>query len=155
VKILSYLAQVIASTAFSGYFPIAPGTVGAAVAITVLFILPALSWELLTIASVVFFFVGVWATTEAEKLWGHDAGRINWDEVVGMMVTVVALPKHWISYFAAFIVFRFFDVVKPYPIGNSQKLPGGWGIMIDDVLAGVFSNILLQIFFRLLVHIDL
>ena len=155
MKKTTYLAQVIASTAYSGYFPIAPGTVGAAVAIAVLFILPPLSWEVLSIASIVFFFVGVWAATEAEKLWGHDAGRINWDEVVGMMVTVVVLPKHWISYCAAFFVFRFFDVIKPYPIGISQKLPGGWGIMIDDVLAGVFSNILLQIFFRVLVHIDL
>lgn len=83
-----------------------------------------------------------------EKDWGHDSGRIVWDEVVGMMITVAALPKEWLIYLVAFIVFRFFDILKPFPVNKSQNLPHGWGVMVDDVLAGIYANIVLQILAR-------
>jgi len=145
-------SATIASTFGSGFFPIAPGTVGAFIAIVVLYLLPAISAWTLFFSSVIFFFIGVWVSTEAEKKWGHDAGRINWDEVVGMMVTVLALPKVWFIYVVGFLLFRLFDVVKPYPANASQALPRGWGIMVDDVIAGIYSNIILQIVFRLILN---
>lgn len=97
------------------------------------------------------FFIGVWASQQAENVWGHDAGRINWDEVIGMLVSIIALPKTWIVYLAAFMLFRLLDIVKPFPANASQKLPGGWGVMTDDVIAAVYCNLALQIVFRLII----
>lgn len=90
----------------------------------------------------------MWVSTICEKEWGHDPGRVNWDEVVGMIVSVSALPKHWLIYSLAFILFRLFDILKPFPANVSQKLKQGWGVMTDDIVAAVYTNILLQIFFR-------
>ncbi len=142
---------MIASTFYSGLFPIAPGTVGSAIAIAVLFLVPGLTVPVLITAAVVSYFIGIWAAAEAEKAWGHDAGKINWDEVSGMIVSVVFLPQDWMVYGAAFFVFRFFDILKPFPADRAQNLPGGWGVMTDDIIAGLYTNIVLQIVFRLLI----
>ncbi|MBN2413801.1 phosphatidylglycerophosphatase A [candidate division KSB1 bacterium] len=146
-------ALFIATTFYSGYFPIAPGTVGSFVAIVALWLLPPLSWLSLSIISIVGFIIGVWASNIAEEHWGHDPGRVNWDEVVGMIITIIALPKNWIIYVCAFFVFRLFDVVKPYPVNKTEKLPAGLGIMSDDVVAGIFANVVLQIVFRFIVKL--
>lgn len=148
-------ALFIASTFYSGYFPIAPGTVGSFVAIMVLWFLPPLSWLSLSIISIVGFIIGVWASNIAEEYWGHDPGRVNWDEVIGMIITVITLPKHWIIYVCGFFVFRFFDVLKPYPVNKLEKLPRGLGIMSDDVLAGIYANVVLQIVFRFVVKLPI
>lgn len=139
----------IASTGFTGYFPIAPGTVGSAVAIVALWFLPEFSWPVLLASSILFFIIGGWCATQAEDAWGHDAGKINWDEVVGQMITVIALPKTLTIYVAAFFAFRLFDIIKPPPVRHLESMPKGWGVMIDDVAAGIYANILLQIIFRI------
>lgn len=142
-------AQVIATTFFSGFFPIAPGTVGAAVAAFLLWLLPPFSSFLLLVLTIVFFFIGVWASTRSERLWQEkDPGRINWDEFVGMMASVLFLPRSWSVLLVAFIVFRIFDVVKPFPVNRAEKIKSGWGIMLDDIYAGIYSNIILQIAVR-------
>ncbi|MBN1543008.1 phosphatidylglycerophosphatase A [candidate division KSB1 bacterium] len=143
-------AIVLATTLGTGYCPIAPGTVGAFVtAIVLWFLSPIPWWSLLSIA-VAAFFLGVVVARISDAAWGsHDSGRINWDEVVGMMVTLVALPKTPAVFTAAFLLFRFFDIVKPFPVRQAEKLPHGWGVMGDDVLAGIYSNIVLQLVFRL------
>ncbi len=146
-------ACFLATTFGSGYFPVAPGTVGALVAIAVLWFLPQISLFTFILATIAFYFVGIWAATLAEEVWEHDAGKINWDEVVGMMVTVIALPKTATVYIAAFFAFRIFDIIKPAPARQSEKLPGGWGVMTDDVIAGFYSNILLQIVFRIFIKV--
>ena len=140
----------IASTAFTGYFPIAPGTVGSAVAIVALWFLPHFSWQILIGLSILFYLFGLWAATKAEDVWGHDAGKITWDEVVGQIVTVIALPKTLPVFFAAFLAFRFFDIVKIAPARQAERLPKGWGVMTDDVIAGIYANIMLQFIFRVL-----
>ena len=147
------IALFIASTFYSGYFPIAPGTVGSFVAILILLFLPALPWWLLSIIAFVGFFIGVWASNIAEEFWGHDPGRVNWDEVIGMIITIIALPKHWIIYMCGFFVFRLFDVINPFPVNKLEKLPAGLGIMSDDVLAGIYANIVLQIVFRFIIKL--
>ncbi len=150
-----YTALCIATTFFSGLFPIAPGTVGAFIAVVVLWFLPPLSWLTLVIASAIFFVIGVWASDIAETEWGKDPGKVNWDEVVGMMITVIALPaKHWIIYVAAFFAFRIFDIIKPFPVNRMEKIKGGMGIMADDVMAGIYSNLVLQIIFRFIYHVS-
>ncbi len=146
---MKLLAKIIGSVFGSGFSPVAPGTVGSFVAIAALWLAPPVSAAWLTLAAIVFFFVGVWASAICEQDWGHDPGRVVWDEVVGMMVTVIAAPRNLTVYAAAFVLFRFFDILKPFPVNRSQRLPGGWGVMVDDVLAGLLGNIVLQILFRL------
>ncbi|HPG41358.1 MAG TPA: phosphatidylglycerophosphatase A [bacterium] len=150
---MNKFALFLATTCYSGYCPVAPGTVGAFIAVVALWFLPALSTPVLGSVFIASYFVGVWASGIAEKAWGVDPGRVNWDEVAGMMITLLFLPKHWIIYAAGFLAFRFFDVLKPWPVNVMEKLPGGWGIMSDDVMAGIYSNIVLQILFRLLIKL--
>ncbi len=144
------VAKVIGTTFGSGFFPIAPGTVGSAVAAVALWFLPMIQPATLVFITAIFFFIGVWASTKCEREWGHDPGKVNWDEVVGMTITLMAVPKHWIVYLAGFFLFRFFDVLKPFPIHKLQSLPRGWGVMADDVLAAIYANVILQIVFQLI-----
>jgi phosphatidylglycerophosphatase A len=119
------IALFIASTCYSGFFPVAPGTVGALIAVVVLWLLPEFSIPVLVASCIVIYFIGVWVSGIAENAWGHDPGKVNWDEVAGMLVTLLFLPKHWMIYVAGFLAFRFFDVVKPFPVNRMEKLPGG------------------------------
>lgn len=89
--------------------------------------------------------VGVWSATVVEKQWGHDSNRIVVDELLGMCISLFLIPVSWKYIVTAFILFRFFDIVKPLYIRKAEALPRGWGVMADDVLAGIYSNILLQI----------
>ncbi|RPI02280.1 MAG: phosphatidylglycerophosphatase A [Calditrichaeota bacterium] len=139
-------AALFLGTAFgSGYSPVAPGTVGSMLAVVVLWFLPEMSIKYWVHVIIVMFFIGVWAATECEKVWGHDAGRINWDEVVGMMISLLTLPKTGWTFLAAFILFRFFDIVKPFPVYQAQGLPKGWGVMADDVIAGLYSLLVMRL----------
>ncbi|MBN1481875.1 phosphatidylglycerophosphatase A [candidate division KSB1 bacterium] len=144
------LAHIIGSTFGIGYFPLAPGTAGSFVTITILWFLPALTPLLWVIVLPSFFFIGVWAATICEQDWGHDPGRVVWDEVVGMMIAVYMMPKQWPIYASAFVLFRFFDILKPFPVHQSQKLPKGWGVMVDDVIAGIYAFIICHILFGLI-----
>jgi len=95
---------------------------------------------------------GVWSSSVMEQFWGKDPSKVVIDEVAGMCVSLVFLPVNVKYLLAAFILFRFFDIVKPLYIRKTEALPRGWGIMLDDVLAGIYTNILLQcvLWFRLL-----
>jgi phosphatidylglycerophosphatase A len=142
------VACAVATTLYSGCFPVAPGTVGAALAGVVLWFLRidqglALSGLLLLVT-----LVGVWAAGRAEARWGKDPGRVNWDEVAGMMVSLLFLPRSVTVFIMAFILFRFFDILKPPPVNTAEKLPGGWGIMADDLMAGLYTNIIMQLVVR-------
>jgi phosphatidylglycerophosphatase A len=141
------LAVWIATSGGVGFFPLWPGTVGAAVGlvgVAALQRLPLnearLSATLLLTSSAIFG-VGVWAAGRAERLLGcRDPGPVVVDEVVGQMVTFLASPDaSWKVLLAGFTLFRFFDVVKPFPAGRAEDLPGGWGVMTDDVVAGFYS----------------
>jgi phosphatidylglycerophosphatase A len=89
--------------------------------------------------------VGVWSSDVVEKIWGKDPSKVVIDEAAGMCISLLFLPVNWKYVLAALILFRFFDIVKPLFIKKVEKFPGGWGIMLDDVLAGVYANILLQL----------
>ncbi len=131
-------------------FLLARRLVGAAVALFVLLLVGPVPTALLGFAAVGLFFVGVWAAGVAEKAYGHDAGKINIDEVVGMLCAVLFLPQTTWTLLAAFFLFRLFDVLKPFPANRSQALPRGWGVMADDVIAGVYANLVVQVGLRLL-----
>lgn len=134
----------------SGLLPKAPGTFGTLAAIplyllcTTVLHLPL--WQyvaVLVLASV----LGVYFCASASKAMGvHDHGAIVWDEIVGYGITMIAAPQGWLWIFAGFVLFRFFDIVKPGPIGWLDKnTHGGFGIMIDDILAGFFAFMSLQL----------
>ncbi len=132
----------------AGYSPIAPGTAGSLLALILFGLLPAASVVWLLISGIVFF-VGVKISTLIECDKGEDPSLVVIDEIVGQWIALLFLPAYPLMVFvAAFFLFRLFDIWKPYPIDLSQKLNGGWGIMIDDVLAGIYANLVLQIILR-------
>jgi phosphatidylglycerophosphatase A len=139
------VALVIATALGAGYSPIASGTAGSAVALLILWLVP-----FSRVGLVVFFVVvtvaGTWAAHVAEAAVGSkDPGVIVIDEVAGMTLSVLALPLPLTVpvLFVGFVMFRIFDVVKPFPAGRSQALRGGVGVMIDDIIAGLYALILL------------
>jgi len=101
---------------------------------------------LLPLGSVILFGVGQWSATQVEALWGKDSSKVVIDEVLGMCVSLCWLPVQVSYYLAAFLLFRFFDILKPLFIKRLEALPGGWGVMADDLLAGIYTNIILQVF---------
>jgi phosphatidylglycerophosphatase A len=94
--------------------------------------------------------VGVWSAEKMERHWGKDNYRIVIDEVVGMCLTLLFVPVRWQVVLTGLLLFRFFDIAKPLYIRRMENLKGGWGVMMDDVLAGVYSNLLLQLLARLI-----
>jgi len=127
----------------SGYIPVAPGTAGSIVAILLyyLFYINPLEWIVLTI---LFFVIGVWSATQIEKDIGKDPSIVVIDEIVGQWIALLFLPYSLTIVIGAFIFFRLFDILKPYPINKLENMKGGLGIMIDDVLAGIYANLVLQ-----------
>ena len=96
------------------------------------------------IITAVITLLGVWSSTIVEQIWGKDPGRVVIDEVAGMCISLLFLPVSVKYLLCALILFRFFDIVKPLFIRKMELLPGGWGIMMDDVLAGIYTNLLLS-----------
>ncbi|HLX93993.1 MAG TPA: phosphatidylglycerophosphatase A [Puia sp.] len=88
--------------------------------------------------------LGIWSATLLEKIWGKDNGRIVIDEVAGMCVSLIALPINLRNVLLGLVLFRFLDITKPLMIRRSESLPAGWGVMADDLLAGIFTNLILQ-----------
>lgn len=138
----------------AGYSPFAPGTMGALVG--VLFLVPNLFIStrftgsypidpILILLTLVFFFIGVKATNELEPEWGHDPQKIVIDEIIGFWIAMIAVPYTAWTLFAGFVLFRIFDIWKPLGIRKMEKFKGGWGVMLDDVLAGIYANIVLQV----------
>ena len=149
---MTRLAVFIATVGYCGYFPVAPGTVGSAAGL--LFYL-FVWWTGSPIVEVgliaALFAVGVWAGTTAERYFGGiDPGPIVVDEVVGMLITLAFIPVGWTGMLAAFVLFRIFDVIKPWPAGRLEALHGGLGVMADDAMAAVYANLSLRLLVWLL-----
>lgn len=137
----------------SGLLPKAPGTWGTLAAIPLYLLLAPLPLTAYLGLTLLAFTVGVWACgrTGAE-LGVHDHSAIVWDEVVGLLVTMTAVPSGWPWLLAGFVLFRLFDIWKPWPIGQvDRKVAGGLGVMLDDVLAGLMALAVLQVPVRLIV----
>lgn len=138
------IIETIASCFYTGYIPGAPGTYGS------LFALILISrFNILTtnISIITFIIIGLIFSTLMEKQTGKkDDQRIVIDEFVGMLITFYFVEPNYTYLIIGFILFRLYDIYKPYPIKNIQDLPSGWGIMLDDILAGVYARIVLQIF---------
>jgi phosphatidylglycerophosphatase A len=97
------------------------------------------------VATILILALGVWSANKMEAEWGEDSPKIVIDEVAGMCLTLLFVPVRWPYVIGGLILFRFFDIAKPLYIRKMESFPGGWGVMMDDVLAGIYSNIILQV----------
>lgn len=144
--------KAIASVGGIGYIK-GGGTIAAAVVCVGLYlgIMFQIDTEVpLLLFSLVSFVVGVYTASRVEPDWGKDSRRVVIDEVQGMTVSLLFLPITVYTILAGFVLFRVFDIWKPLYIRRTERFPGGWGVMLDDVAAGIYANIVLQIAIRLL-----
>lgn len=149
--------RFIATAGYAGYIPFAPGTMGTLVALVLYVILGYLTKDLsgyyqvnslIFIISLISFYPSVWISGWMEKETGkEDPGIIVIDEVLGYWVTVAFLPFNWKTVIIGFFLFRILDIVKPFPANSSQSLKNGWGVVVDDIIAGVYANILIRIMY--------
>jgi phosphatidylglycerophosphatase A len=135
---------MIASVFYIGYLPIAPGTIGSLAALIPYYFL-CNNAVLMAAVILAVTILGFMTTGRMEKMFGEkDPGEIVIDEFSGMLISLYRIPPAMGYVVTGFILFRFFDIVKPKPIKNLEKLNGGLGIMSDDIMAGVYTNIILQ-----------
>ena len=144
--------KLVATSFGAGFLPVAPGTWGSLVAIALW--IPLYLWAsvgataIITIAAILLYmWAGVWASNIAEKYWGKDPVAACADETVGQWIALIPVTPlcPWWEILIAFALFRLFDIYKPLGIKKMEKFPGGWGMMADDILAGVYAAILIFI----------
>jgi phosphatidylglycerophosphatase A len=137
-------ALLIATALGVGYVPVAPGTFGSAAGLVVWALLPATTAVQAAVIALLFA-AGAWSGTVAERHFGRfDPGEVVVDEVMGMLITLFMNPVGWLGAFVGFLLFRFTDIVKPFPARRLEHLPGGIGIMADDGMAAVYANLALR-----------
>lgn len=144
------LHEILSSFFGIGYIKKGGGTVAAIATAFIWFVAVAVpdSWIVIGVVLLVIIY-GIWAGNEVEKKWGKDSSKVVIDEVAGMLVALIFIPVTTINVLIALLLFRFFDILKPLLIRRLEQMPGGWGVMGDDVLAGIYSNIILQLFLLL------
>ncbi|MBN1849452.1 MAG: phosphatidylglycerophosphatase A [Deltaproteobacteria bacterium] len=141
------IALLLASWFGSGMVPKFPGTIGTLTALPLLLVLHVLESPYEGIFIIAFILLAIWTADVCSRLLGQDdPGAVVIDEAAGLLVTLFLLPLSWLNITLAFFLFRFFDIFKPYPIRLiDQKIHGGWGIVLDDVLAGVYANVVIRL----------
>lgn len=149
---MTRLAVLVASFGYTGYFPIAPGTAGSAAA---LLLYALVRWSGSSLAEVCLLvavaIIGTWSASIAERYFGRtDPGQIVIDEVLGMLMTLAFVPLSWTGVVSGFLIFRALDIVKPFPGRDAERLHGGFGVMADDAICGVYGNVLMRILVWLL-----
>lgn len=137
----------IATCGYVGYVPVAPGTAGSIAGLALYGAAGLLGGTQVEVGVLaVVLAVGVWSSAASERHLGvTDPGVIVIDEVAGMLITLLALQPTWGGVLAGFLAFRFFDVIKPFPARWAERLPGGWGVMADDVIAGLYAHLALRL----------
>lgn len=146
------IVRFFATGFFSGYSPVASGTAGSVVGV-IIYLSACYLWSSLpffwlfySISATVISVVGIWICSEAEKIFKvKDAKPIVWDEIAGYLITMIGIPSELWWVISGFILFRILDVIKPGPLYSLQRLPGGWGIMIDDIGCGILGCIILHV----------
>jgi len=140
------LGLFIATCGYIGYAPVAPGTFGSAAGLVVFAAVRSSGSPAVEAAVIVILFlIGVWSATEAEHHFGGvDPAAVVMDEVVGMLITLAFIPVTWIGAVVGFLVFRVFDVFKPWPAARFERLAGGLGVMADDGMAALYGNLVMH-----------
>ncbi len=144
---MKFLVKMLSTGFFLGYMPIAPGTFGTLLGVLLFYLLWPLPHYIYSVTLVTLILFASWISTLAEGVFNErDSQKIVIDEVVGYLVAVAFHPWGIFNAVAAFVLFRLFDITKPFPIGLiDRKLRAGWGVVFDDVLAGVYANICLVV----------
>ena len=144
------IVKLIATCFGIGYIQKGAGTIAALFCCLLWYLLKIgeTGWYVQLLSIVILFFIGVWSSSQVEDAWGHDSNRIVIDEWMGMSVALFLVPFTWISYLLAFILFRAFDIAKPFYIRKAEGFPGGWGVMLDDLLAGIYSVVILHLLIK-------
>ncbi|MBW1898725.1 MAG: phosphatidylglycerophosphatase A [Deltaproteobacteria bacterium] len=137
----------LATGFYIGTVPFAPGTFGSIIGLPICFLISRLDILLAVICTVLFIFFAIWIAAAAEEvLKKEDAGEIVIDEVAGLIITFIGLPFTLKTMIAGFVIFRAFDILKPFPIRTlEKKIAGGLGVVLDDVLAGIYGNLILRL----------
>ena len=143
---MSRVGLFIATCGYLGYVPLAPGTFGSAAGLAVFVLVRNTGSPIVEGAVIVALFaIGIWSATIAERHFGGvDPSAVVVDEVVGMLMTLAFLPVSATGAIVGFLVFRVFDVFKPWPSGRFERLPGGLGVMADDGMAAIYGNLVMR-----------
>ena len=139
-KLITFLA-----TGFgSGLSPVAPGTVGTLAGVVVCLLCLPMPWIMRLIIVLALLALSIYVAEQAEKIYQKkDDQRIVIDEIIGLQITMLPVAINILNLCVAFVLFRIFDIWKPFPVKNLQGLPGGWGVVIDDVAAGIYAGMVL------------
>lgn len=152
---MNFIHKIITTFFGSGYTPIAPGTAGALFGCGVIVLFnyfevvlnnPFLFITIILITTL----IGIYSTNQLTSEWGKDPSKVVIDEVIGMWISMLLIPFSYINLLMAFVLFRLFDIFKPLGIRKLEQLNGGLGVMADDVLAGIYVNLVLQLIIYLL-----
>lgn len=149
---MQHIAKILASGFGTGYAPIAPGTVGSILMTFILY--GMIRFELfdytefqilLILLTILLFVIGVWASNVVESDWGKDPSKVVIDEMLGIVVAFICIPMEYVYLIVSLVLFRVFDIWKPLGIRKMEDYKGGIGVMADDLLAGIYANITLQV----------
>ncbi len=141
----NHIINTIGSICYAGYFPFAPATFASFVWLLAYLFIPGGGWLSRPIVLLLVLPVAFYASRRMERMHGEDSSRIVIDEFAGMQVTFLMLEPSLVLGAVGFCLFRFFDIVKPFPINRSQRLGGGVGVVVDDLIAGLYARIVLMI----------
>lgn len=142
---INFVEKLLGSGFYTGYMKTASGTWGSLAGL-IIYLIPGFENPSLMIFVIsLFILIGVPIATKFETIYGIDPKECTIDEIVGMWITLLFLPKKIWWIILAFLIWRVLDIIKPYPVRNLEKIKGGWGIMLDDIMAGIYSFITIQL----------
>ena len=145
MKQINWFEKLIGSGFYTGFIPFASGTFGSIAAI-IIYLIPGFEKPEIIISAIIIFLVyGLFVSSKFEDLYGKDPAECTVDEIVGMWIALIALPKTMLIILTSFLIWRALDIVKPFPARTSEKLPKGFGIMADDVISGFYSLVILHL----------
>lgn len=145
MKQINWFEKIIGSGFYTGYIPIASGTFGSIAAI-IIYLIPGFEKLYVIIPAIfVLFIYGLFVSSKFEKTYGKDPSQCTVDEIVGTWISLIALPKTFLIILTSFLIWRLLDIIKPFPAGKSENLNSGLGIMVDDVISGFYSLIIVHL----------
>ena len=143
---IKVIEKILGSGFYTGYIPFAPGTFGSLAAI-IIYLIPGFEKpEIIIPLTIIFFVLGIKIGDKFEEVYGKDPSQCTIDEIVGTWISLFLIPKTAVYIIITFVIWRIFDIIKPYPANKLEKLKGGLGIMMDDVVSGVYAALFVHLF---------
>ena len=147
---LNFIDKFFGSGFYTGYSPFASGTVGSFAALLIYYIPGFENLYIILPTTFIFFLYGVYVGNKFEKVYGKDPSQCTIDEVVGTWISLILLPKTVFISLTAFLIWRILDIIKPQPARRMEKMQGGWGIMMDDVVSGIYALLIMHLLIYLI-----